>query len=284
MSPAGKSILPKYDPLQVFAGSKTPAGLYARQKWRDEGGSEEWRGDFDATVKGLRTGQLDNGSWNNSVITTIRKLFGLHLTVREPDKTIRHALEWLLSEDNLWNFIWLPHSAPDEMYDDMTNEIDETLFQGLPFIHGCFGHFAICAGLFLANCFGMGDKRNILKLYDIVAGEIETNGGYWCSIGCTNNALRAFVTHRRYSRSKATGLMVDYLGRRQLTTGRWKGRTPLFMTFNALAHLDSREAKSQCRKAADGILKDQNKDGSWGRSHKEWNTFLVTHALNRLNS
>jgi hypothetical protein len=194
------------------------------------------------------------------------------------------ALEWLFSVDNPWSFTWLPHNAPDEMYDDMTNEIDETLFHGLPFIKGCFGHFAICASLFLANCFGMGNERKILKLYDIIAGEIEVNGGHWCSTGCTNNALRAFVTHGRYSRNKATGMMVDYLGRRQLATGRWKGRTPLFMTFNALAHLDSREANSQCRKAADGILKAQNNDGSWGRSQKEWNTFLVTHALNRLNS
>jgi hypothetical protein len=284
MSPVDKLILPKYDPLQVFAGSKTPAGLYARQKWRDEGGSEEWLRDFDATVKELRAGQFDNGSWNNSVITTIRKLFGLHLTVREPDEAIRRALDWFLSDDNLWTFKKMPHQFPDDMYDDISNKINEKVFLSLPFSNGCFGHLAICAGLFLANCFGMGDERKILKLYDIVAREIEANGGHFCSIGCTNNALRAFATHRRYFTSKATGMMVDYLGWRQLATGRWKGRTPLFMTFNALAHLDSREANSQCRKAADGIMKDQNKDGSWGRSQKEWNTFLVTHALNRLNS
>ena len=79
--------------LQIFEVSKTPAGLYARQKWRREEGSDEWRRDFDATVKGLRAGQFSNGSWNNSVITTIRRLFGLHLTVREPDEAIRKGLE-----------------------------------------------------------------------------------------------------------------------------------------------------------------------------------------------
>lgn len=26
----------RYNPLQIFKASKTPAGLYARQKWRDE--------------------------------------------------------------------------------------------------------------------------------------------------------------------------------------------------------------------------------------------------------
>jgi hypothetical protein len=284
MTPTDKSILPKYDPLQIFAGSKTPAGLYARQKWRREEGSKEWQHDFDATVKELRADQLGNGSWDNSEIVTIQRLFGLHLTIREADGSIKQALEWLLSLDNLWNFIHLPRVAPDEMYDDMTNEIDEALFHDLPFLKGCFGHFAICAGLFLANCFGMGEERKITKLFDIVAGEIESKAGGWCSVGCTNNALRAFVVHRRYSRSKATEMMVKYLKARQIASGKWKGRTPLYMTFNALAHLDSKDAQLQCQKATGIIRKSQNKDGSWGRVQKEWNTFLVVHALNKLIS
>jgi Squalene-hopene cyclase C-terminal domain len=277
-------LQPKYDPLQVFSGSKTPPGLYARQKWRREEGSDTWRRDFDATVKALRAGQLANGSWDNSEIITIHRLFGLHLTVREPNESIGRALGWLLSADNLRQFLVMPHRAPDEMYDDMTNEIDETLFYGLPFINSCFGHFAICAGLFLANCFGMDEERKIIKLYDIVAGEIESNGGHWCSIGCTNNALRAFVTHRRYSRSLAMEMMVDYLAQRQLPSGKWKGKTPFFMTLNALAHLDSEQANIQCQNAAEAVLEEQNKDGSWGRTQKEWSTFLVVHALNRLNT
>jgi len=278
-----KRLQPKYDPLQIFAGSKTPAGLYARQKWRHEEDSDSWRRDFNETVNGLRAGQLDNGSWNNSVITTIRKLFGLHLTVREPDEAIRKALDWFLSDDNLWTFKMMPHQAPDDMYDDMTNEINEALFYGLPFSIGCFGHFAICAGLFLSNCFGRGEEKKVTRLYEMVAGEIEAKGGCWCSIGCTNNALRAFITHKRYSRSNVTAMIVDYLGRRQHPSGRWKGKTPFYMTFNALAHLDTDEGKSQCRLAAEAILQAQNKDGSWGRTQKEWNTFLVVHALNRLN-
>lgn len=281
--PSGdKRLLPKYDPLQIFAGSRTPVGLYARQKWRLEEDSKGWRRDFEATIMKIRAEQLGNGSWNNSEIVTIQRLFGLHLTVREPDESIKQALEWLLRVDNLMDFLLLPHMAPDEMFDDMTNEIDETLFHGLPFLNGCFGHFAICASLFLANCFGMGNEKKVLKLYDIISGEIE-NRGHWCSIGCTNNALRAFVVHKKYSRSKATGLMVGYLGQRQLSSGKWKGQTPLYMTFNALAHLDSKDALSQCQKASVPILHTQNKDGSWGKAQKEWNTFLVVHALKRLN-
>jgi hypothetical protein len=266
-----KQLLPKYDPLQVFAGSKTPAGLYARQKWRHEESAESWVSDFNETVKALQAGQHANGSWNNSVINTIQRLFGLHLTVRELDDSIGRALDWLLSLD-------------EALHDNMANEIDETLFHSLPFSNGCREHFAICAGLFLANCFGQGETRKIPRLYDMVAREIEAKDGRLCSIGCTNNALRAFVVHRQYSKSRAAVLMVDYFGRRQLASGRWKGKTPFYMTFNALAHLDSANAGRQCVKAVESVVRAQNKDGSWGRTQKEWNTFLVVHALNRMNA
>jgi hypothetical protein len=268
----GKSFQPKYDPLQVFAGSKTPAGLYARQKWRHEESEESWASDFNDTVKALRTGQLANGSWSNSEVNTIQRLFGLHLTVREPDKSIELALDWLLSKNSLSCIPVMSQIPPEE------------IFYSLPFSNGCREHFVICAGLFLANCFGQGEARNVTSLYDRIADEIEAKDGNWCRLGCANNALRAFVVHKRYSRSRAASLMVHYLGCRQLASGRWKGKTPLYMTFNALAHLDSANARHQCITAAESIVKIQNKDGSWGRMQKEWNTFLVVHALNRLNA
>ena len=54
------------------------------------------------------------------------------------------------------------------------------------------------------------------------------------------------------------------------------------MTFDVLAHLNSANARRQCMAAVEGIVRAQNKDGSWGRTQKEWDTFLVVHALNRL--
>jgi hypothetical protein len=177
----------------------------------------------------------------------------------------------------------MPHQVPDEMYGDISNEINKEVFHSLPFSNGCFGHFAISAGLFLADCFGRGEEKKVTRLYDIIAKEVEERGGHWCSIGCTNNALRAFIKHARYSKSRTTEMMVDYLARRQLVSGKWKGQIPFYMTLNALAHLDAEEAKNQCRSAAEVLLQAQNRDGSWGRTQKEWNTFLVVHALNRLN-
>jgi len=267
----GNRFQPKYDPLQVFAGSKSPEGLYARQKWMHEESTESWVSDFNETVWALRAGQLENGSWKNCETNTIQRLFGLHLTVRESDDSMGRALDWLLSLD-------------EALQGNMANEIDETLFHSLPFSNSCREHFVICAGLFLANCFGQGETREVTRLYDTVAREIEAKDGRLCNIGCTNNALRAFVVHKQYSKSRAAVLMVDYLGRCQLASGRWRGKTPFYMTFNALAHLDSANASRQCVKAVESVVRAQNKDGSWGRTQKEWNTFLVVHALNRMNA
>lgn len=277
-------MYPRYDPLPVFGGSKTPAGLYARQKWLGEEDSDDWRRDFSETVRQLRAGQSEDGSWDHSEIATIRRLFGLHLTVREGDIFVRRALEWLLSREKLWTFLWLPRRTPDDVDEDSSDVIDGTALRGLPFVNGCFGHLAVSAGLFLGNCFGLGESSMAKKLYETIGGEIESRGGRWCSIGCTSNALRAFVTNNRYSRSRATAMMVDYLGRRQCASGKWKGNTPFYLTLNALAHLDEERARNQCTEAMNVALRLQNKDGSWGRTEKEWNTFLVVHALNRLNA
>ena len=74
-----------YDPYTVFRGSRTPPGLYARQKWLDEGNSRAWQSDFDSAVALLFGGQAKNGSWHGSPVETIYRLFGLHLTVRDTE-------------------------------------------------------------------------------------------------------------------------------------------------------------------------------------------------------
>lgn len=121
-----KPFEPRYDPLRVFADSTTPAGLYARQKWRHEENTEKWANDFKETVKKLRAGQHSDGSWGNSEITTIERLFGLHLTVREPDDSIESALAWLLHKSDLSRLAVLPRVASNEV------------LSGLPFTNGCF--------------------------------------------------------------------------------------------------------------------------------------------------
>jgi hypothetical protein len=86
-----------HNPLQIFKASKTPAGLYARQKWLGESDASEWQDDFHETVLSLMNGQSDDGYWNDSPLETVRRLFGLHLTLRHRSGAIDKALGWLIT-------------------------------------------------------------------------------------------------------------------------------------------------------------------------------------------
>jgi len=43
----------RYDPYQIFRLSKTPAGLYVRQKWLGGAETPQWKSDFQETVTAL---------------------------------------------------------------------------------------------------------------------------------------------------------------------------------------------------------------------------------------
>ena len=88
----------RYDPYQVFRFSKTPVGLYARQKWLAEVETPQWKNDFKETVAALLADQLPDGSWQHATIETIKHLFGLHLTVRSSTAKIDTALTWILDK------------------------------------------------------------------------------------------------------------------------------------------------------------------------------------------
>jgi hypothetical protein len=87
----------RHDPLKVFEGSTTPAGLYARKKWLGQAGASFQR-DFDAAVARISAGQSPEGLWNGSAQETIRRLFGLHLTVRNITPAIAKSLDRLADD------------------------------------------------------------------------------------------------------------------------------------------------------------------------------------------
>lgn len=130
----------RYDPHQVFRFSKTPAGLYARQKWLGEAASPQWKIDFKQTVATLLADQLPDGSWSRSTIKTIQRLFGLHLTVRSSTSQIDSALSWLLGKIALQ--AEGIHAAVEDLNDD-------TGLEGLPFITSRPGILLTGAALFL---------------------------------------------------------------------------------------------------------------------------------------
>ena len=262
----------KKDPYRIFARSLSPVGLYARQKWLGEGNEAAWKNDFDRGVTRLLSGQSDDGSWNQSVKTTIQRLFGLHLTVRNPTQPIDKALGWLMA---------LAFKEYSPIRKDISQRITSRDLENLPFTPGCFGYFLLGATLFLASIFGREDDTRVQEAYARLNQEGIKKKGRWCGWSCNNNVLRAFVVHPRYSESRATELAVHALSRVQDDSGKWPRVVPFYQTVNALAHLDSPTARRQVAKAFRHLLRTQNPDGTWGRSRKEWNTFLVVHALRR---
>ena len=260
----------RYNPFRVFELSKSPAGLYARQKWLGEAASPHWKRDFDETVSGLLSGQDETGSWNESVLTTIRRLFGLHLTVRDATLPINRGLDWLMERTG---------PRPSGVRDHLRGRITTEALRGLPFTAGRSDLWVVGATLFLCTIFGRDNDEEVLAAYDWLAQDVLQEDGRWCGWSCSNNIMRAFVVHPRYSRSTQMKKAVQALARVQDASGKWPGAIPFFQTVNALAHLDSGAALRQLEPAFKRLCEIQNADGTWGRSDREWKSFLAIHAL-----
>jgi hypothetical protein len=259
------------DPYLVFRGSRTPPGLYARQKWLDEGHSVRWRSDFDTTVGELFAGQAKNGSWQDSPLETIRRLFGLHLTVRQVEPRIRTAMEWLLVEAGAG---W---PQADETV------LPQERMQGLPFASTRRPFFLLPAALFLAVIFGKHLDSEVSGLYDRMISFVSERVETWEDAAWIHNVLRALVVHPLYGEIPLTRSVVDWLSDRQTPDGDWGHEIPFYQALNALAHLDTPGVNDQLKRAFAHLEGSQHHDGTWGGSEREWNTFLSVHALRNKN-
>jgi hypothetical protein len=260
-----------YNPYMIFASSITPAGLYARKKWLNQELTPQWKADFQRCAEAILAHQSPDGSWQGSAIETIRHLFGLHLTIREANQEINTALDWLveLAMDALKG-----RSIKDEA-------LNSELLRALPFTPGSYATFLISAALFLASTFGREEDPYVFALYEWQANALLTKEDRPEEWGSLNNILRAFVVHSMYSMNLATEKLVATLAGVQEESGRWGNDINLYQTVNALAHLNLEEAESQVEKAFGYLAETQNDDGTWGETDREWNTFLVVHAMRK---
>jgi len=260
----------RFNPLQVFASSRTPPGLYARKKWLGEENTRSWKKDFQDTVRALLKGQSPDGSWGESAVVTIQRLFGLHLTLRERTEAVTKGLHWLMGE--------MDRAFPRKRV-HLEGHIEMEALKGLPFTRGCSGLFLYGSTLFLSSIFGLHGHKTVLTVYERLEKMGIEREGRWCGWSCSNNVLRAFVVHPEYCRSRVVGLAVEALSRVQRQSGEWPREIPFYKTVNALAHLDLPHADVQLEAAFRRLRERQRKDGTWGRSEKEWDSFLAVHAL-----
>lgn len=256
--------------FQVFRRSRSSCGLYARQKWLGEGETEAWRRDFQLTVTELMEGQSPNGSWDLSFIKTVQRLFGLHLTVRNGTKEIKKALGWMVEHALL---------SPGESIYAEISDIRESSLEGLPLVPGDPYFFMCSAVLFLSTIFGNGNDEHVVKAYETLAGKVLNGKDILAQYADMNNILRAFVVHPEYADNQATTIMVENLAELQDSAGYWPKGVPFYQTLNALGHLAFYQADQQLDRAFLIVRDTQNPDGTWGETQKEWNTFLVIHAL-----
>jgi hypothetical protein len=260
----------RYDPYQVFRLSKTPTGLYARQKWLGESETLQWKKDYQGRVNALLSGQLPDGSWHHATLATIRHLFGLHLTVRSTSAQIDAALSWLLEKIDL---------KTDEVQIRSPDVSTDADLSGLPFIPSHPGMFVSGAVLFLATIFGRESDPDVLAIYRWLSSQGIKKGGRWIDEASSHNILRAMVVHPEFSEDHSTALAVEYVAEFQTSSGDWGIRFPFYQTLNALAHLNFPEVNVQLEKGFKRLFESQNRDGTWSRSEPEWNTFLAIHAL-----
>ena len=260
----------RYDPYQVFRTSKTPVGLYARQKWLREAETDLWKIDFKETVAALLTDQLPDGSWSCSTTETIKRLFGLHLTVRSSTAQINSALTWLLSKIAF-------QAEGVHVSDDDLDAV--TGLEGLPFITSRPDMFLTGAALFLSSIFGRQSDPDVLALYQWLSEEGIKNKGRWFDETSSHNVLRAMVVHPVFAKDEATALAAGHLADLQTDMGTWDHNLPFYQILNALAHLELDQAEKQLEKAFVLLFEKQNSDGTWSHDEPEWNTFLAIHAL-----
>ncbi len=256
------------NPYRIFVSSKTPAGLYARQKWLEEAGTQSWKSDFDETVHNLYAGQDRDGSRHHSSIETVHRLFGLHLTVREPDERTNAAMEWLLNKNH-----------DDKVTGSVSNISGVTGSQlgGLPFTPSRMNMLEIGATLFLSSIFGRAEDARVISLYNETIR--EERKVFWNDPGTASNLFRALVVHPFFQKEPIVSDAVKSLRFFQEESGGWGEQLSFYQVINALAHLDSPDADKQLENAFRKLLTTQNADGSWGDDQPEWNTFLVVHAL-----
>ena len=258
------------DPYQIFQTSKTPAGLYARQKWLGEAESRQWKIDFRETVSTLLADQLADGSWDHGPIATIKHLFGLHLTVRSATEEIDAALNWLMGKISIQN---------ETIHANGKVEVTGIDLKGLPFIPSRLDMLLAGASLFLATIFGRENDPAVLTYYRWLSDQGVKSNGRWFDRASFHNIFRAMVVHPVFAQDKATELAVEMLATLAAKGGGWGNDSTFYQTLNAVAHLDFSQAEPLLDKGFKRLFETQNADGSWSRSEPEWNTFLAVHAL-----
>jgi squalene cyclase len=261
----------KVDPLKFAINLESPIGVYLRREVLKK------ESKTDAALKNklhdkIETAQSADGSWNQLFVTTANNLWDLALLgFNGQDASVRRGLEWLLSIQR-----HLYRGYPGFFNTD--NRKDPSLMRSMlygEFGPGCTIFYETTYAVHLFHIFGFDSNSQVQTTVNSYLQFWRPN---WCGAWCNINVLRMLIEHQISKESKQVEDGLRYFARRQTRTGTWKGY-PFYHTFHALSRAEQEAAVKQVKKAMPTVIRRQNPDGSWGKSHKEINTFLALDAL-----
>lgn len=273
----------KYLPYGIFKESRTPCGLYARRNWMGES-TAKLKGVIERVVESICRDQLDNGSWGDSVVNTSENLHILSLLAPERDDVGAKGVDWLLEKEHPPMVLTSGDGSPYTGLFFKMGPGDTKAIYGrddLFFNRGCSGFVKTGAALYLSGIFGRGEDKRVGSAFKSLDRVLEVRGGRWCSLVCSNNILRGYVTHPRRRDSSQTRKALAYLEKVQAKTGGWERIPYFYHSFNTIASSKLPSARRQIERAMPRILRSQNRDGSWGKRHQEFKTFMVLDGLCR---
>ncbi len=268
----------RFDPYQIFKNSSTPYAIYARRKWLGEE-TESSRIEGDQIVAKLIDVQNNNGSWNDSVVDTIQNLHLISLLAPKFNGRTKRAVDWLLEKGHEP----MRHSLYEGLFFRMNRNDTKQIYRRRDFIFtmGCSGFVKTGAALYFAGIFTKQKDERVLYAFKTLDKVIKKRHSKWCSLPCSNNILRAYISHPLKRQSKQTQDALKILAKAQTKNGGWQGTSYFYHTFNLIAQSKLKVARQQIIKALPRIISSQNRDGSFGKDNKEFYTFLVLDGLKR---
>lgn len=273
----------KYSPYGIFKGSTTPYGLYARLNWMSES-TAKLKGAAERLAESICRDQLDNGSWGESILETSENLHILSLLA--PDRALvgGKAVDWLLEKEYAPMVLISGDGSPyNGLFFRMSRKDTHEIYRrdDLFFNRGCSGFVKTGAALYFSGIFGRKEETRVAGAFKSLDKVLEVRGGRWCSLACSNNILRGYVSHPKKRNSPQTREALAHLEKVQMGTGGWKTIPYFYHTFNTVASSKLPSARRQVERAMSRILRSQNRDGTWGKRHREFKTFMVLDGLHR---
>lgn len=152
----------KADPNVFLESDNSPSSLHAQICWQqDNGAARKLAKDLS---RDILISQEENGSWGNSVPTTIEELYILYLLGNNTNPKIEKAVGWLLETGRpAFRYNNSDGTSYDNLFFETSRGDTRKLrkMRNVPFTGGCSGFVKSGAALFLATLFRCGDDKRI---------------------------------------------------------------------------------------------------------------------------